>query len=330
MNSMMASSPGMTGTRTRPLANLGYAHPQSTSSAMAVVACALALSACGHAGTPPAGPPWLTALDRGHPLVGRVWSVRRRAFVERSALVEDAARARFVLLGEKHDNPDHHRLQAEVLSALVAAGRRPAVALEMLETDQQAAVDRYRGAAAGFGAAVGWSESGWPPWTQYLPIAEVAFRHQLPIVAANLPQAEARALARGEPGGPDPARLAALGVDQPLPADAERALCEELRASHCGMLPEAVLPRMIQAQRARDAQMAERLRAGAGRDGAVLIAGAEHARLDRGVPWYLRRAGDGDGAVVAVAFREVDHATADPEAYDASAFDYLWFTPRAS
>ena len=28
------------------------------------------------------------------------------------------ARAEFVLLGEKHDNPDHHRLQAEVLRGL--------------------------------------------------------------------------------------------------------------------------------------------------------------------------------------------------------------------
>ncbi|MGZ9157183.1 MAG: ChaN family lipoprotein [Candidatus Binatia bacterium] len=32
------------------------------------------------------------------------------------------ARAEFVLLGEKHDNPDHHWLQAEVLRGLIAAG----------------------------------------------------------------------------------------------------------------------------------------------------------------------------------------------------------------
>jgi uncharacterized iron-regulated protein len=312
-----------------------------TAIAAAAICAAVGVAACGHGGASSAAPPWLTGLDRGHPLVGRIWSVRRHAFVDPRAVVDDAARARFVLLGEKHDNPDHHRLQAEVLAALAAAGRRPAVAFEMLETTQQGAVDRYREQhhqdpardAAGFGAAVGWAESGWPDWTAYLPIAEVAFRSELPIVAANLPQAEARALARGEPGGPDAARRAALGLREPLPADAERSLLDELRASHCGLLPEAALPRMLLAQRARDAQMAERLRAGATRDGAVLIAGAGHARLDRGVPWYLRRA-EGDGAratVVSVAFMEVDHPTTDPQAYIPDAvFDYVWFTPRAT
>jgi uncharacterized iron-regulated protein len=308
---------------------------------LAAVICAVCVAACAHWGASSAAPTWLTSLDRGHPLVGRIWSVRRHAFVDASAVVADAGRARFVLLGEKHDNPDHHRLQAEVLAALVAAGRRPAVAFEMLETTQQVAVDRYREQhhqdpardAAGLGAAVGWAESGWPAWTAYLPIAEVAFRHQLPIVAANLPHAEARALARGEPGGPDAARRAALGLEAPLPADAERSLLDELRASHCGLLPEAALPRMLLAQRARDAQMAERLRAGASSDGAVLISGAGHARLDRGVPWYLRRAAGNDerATVLSVAFMEVDHATTDPQAYAAdAAFDYLWFTPRAT
>ena len=49
----------------------------------------------------------------------------------------DIAAARdFVLLGEKHDNPDHHRLQAWMIDALVARGRRPAIAMEMLDAEQ--------------------------------------------------------------------------------------------------------------------------------------------------------------------------------------------------
>jgi len=324
-----------------------------------ILATTLGLASCGHGRQPDAGvaraeaapaaaapaTTWLTRLDRDHPLVGRLWSVRRRAFAAPDELVRDAVAARFVMLGERHDNPDHHRLQAEVLSAMVARGRRPAVAFEMFDTGQQEAIDRYRDRyradrthdASGLGPALDWSKTGWPPWTEYLPIAEVAFRDALPIVAANLPLAQVRALVHGQPDAMDAAARARLGLDRPLPADAERALLDELRASHCGHIGERMLPPMLLAQRARDAQMAERLRADTAADGAVLIAGAGHARLDRGVPWYLGQSAP-DAAVVSIAFTEVDKTVSDAARYvDAPAggaagpsFDYLWFTPRAS
>src|SRR5262249_56610074 len=50
--------------------------------------------------------------------------------------------AEVVFLGEQHDNPAHHDGQARVLEALVTAGARPAVAFEMLDAEQQAAVDQ--------------------------------------------------------------------------------------------------------------------------------------------------------------------------------------------
>src|SRR5215831_17329771 len=78
---------------------------------------------------PPSEPPqemtWTTQLDRAHPLVGRVWDCRRAVFVEPDAALETVGAARVVLLGEKHDNPDHHRLQARVVQSIVARGRHP-------------------------------------------------------------------------------------------------------------------------------------------------------------------------------------------------------------
>src|SRR4051812_674712 len=54
----------------------------------------------------------LTKLDVDHPLVGRVWDVKNATFITRDALWAKLVTADYVLLGEKHDNPDHHRLQA--------------------------------------------------------------------------------------------------------------------------------------------------------------------------------------------------------------------------
>jgi len=283
----------------------------------------------------PSGERWLTQLDADNALVGKIWDVKAAAFVEPRGVIERAAAARFVLLGERHDNPDHHRLQARVVQQLVAAGRRPALVFEMLEVSQQAAVDDYvkqpNATATGFGAALGWPHTSWPPFAEYQPIFEVAFANTLPIFAGNVAQADAKALVKQGTAALSPERVRELRLADAFPAPLEASLADELRASHCGQLPEKYLAPMALAQHARDAQMAKVLGAAGAKDGAVLIAGGGHARLDRGVPYYL--ALDMPGVTVAsLVFREVRHGDADPKAYVAEEgpFDYVWFTPRGS
>jgi uncharacterized iron-regulated protein len=278
---------------------------------------------------------WRAPLDRDHPLVGKIWDVQARAFVEPAAVFARAAKARFVLLGERHDNPDHHRLQARVVEGLLGAGRRPAVVFEMLELEQQPLIDSYLAqpgaTAAGFGAALGWEKTSWPPFSEYQPIFEVAFAGKLAIKAGNIAQLDAKALVKQGLAALPEARAHELWLDRPFPAPLEAALVEELAASHCGMLPEHLLSPMALAQHARDAQLARVLGGSAVGDGAVLIAGGGHARLDRGVPYYLAL-GSSDARVVSVVFHEVRHADRDPQAYagDEGPFDFVWFTPRES
>src|ERR1043166_2498265 len=106
----------------------------------------------------PSSMSWKSPLGRDHPLTGHIWDVSAARFIDRETLVERLARADFILLGERHDNPDHHQLQAEVLRSLIAAGRRPAVGFEMLGLDDADAVASYLAAApndaAGLGRAV--------------------------------------------------------------------------------------------------------------------------------------------------------------------------------
>ncbi len=310
----------------------------------------LVFSACAGGGTKPAlhpaptAPPhdaaiaWQTTIDRAHPLVGRIWDARARAFVEQARVFERAAGARFVLLGEKHDNPDHHRLQALVLEQEAAAGRRPRVLFEMLEVDAQPTVDAYVAApgatASGFGAAVGWDKSGWPPFHDYQPIFDVAFAGRLPIVAANLEHDRARALVHEGLAALSPERVALLELERPFPPDLERSLEADLGEDHCGMLPLSLLGPMALAQHARDAQMARVLLDGGKDVPGVLIAGGGHVRRDRGVPYYL--ALNGETSVLALDFVEVQPSETEPSRYapaapDGSpAVDFVWFTPRAN
>jgi uncharacterized iron-regulated protein len=284
-------------------------------------------------GKSPDGAP-TALLDGDHPLVGKVWAARQGAVIEESELMGAMAQARFLLLGERHDNPDHHRLQARALSAVVRTGRRPAVVFEMLELASQTLIDRYQASphatSAGFGAAVAWQDTSWPPYVEYQPIMDVAFDAGLRVVAGNIAHETARALVKEGPGALPDARRKDLRLDEPFPAELEAALIEELRASHCGHLPEALLAPMALAQHARDAQMARALLGGSA-ETAVLIAGAGHVRLDRGVPRYLALDAP-DAAVVSVALVEVQTGQTDPASYTPASpsapYHYLWFTPR--
>jgi uncharacterized iron-regulated protein len=279
-------------------------------------------------------PSWTAPLDRDHPLVGKVWAARERAVVDENELFGALARARFVLLGERHDNPDHHQLQARALRAVVRTGRRPAVVLEMLEIDSQDIIDRYQASpqatSAGFGAAVGWQATSWPRYVEYQPILDVAFDAGLRVIAGNLPHEAARALVKQGPTALPEAKRKELRLDEPFPAELEAPLIAELRASHCGHLPEALLAPMALAQHARDAQLARALLGGPA-ETAVLIAGTGHVRLDRGVPHYLALDAP-DAAVVSVAIVEVESGRTDAQSYIPAAapapYHYLWFTPR--
>jgi uncharacterized iron-regulated protein len=280
---------------------------------------------------------WKSTFGRNHPLTGRIWDVSAARFIDRQNLISSLAGAHFVLLGEKHDNPDHHRLQAQLLRGLIAVGRRPAVGFEMFDVDDDAAIADHLAVApndaAGLGRAVNWDNRGWPDWAMYQPIAEAALDAKLRIVATNLPLATARKMRRDGPAALEPRMGREEGIDQPLPEAMFADIEADIRNSHCGYGSEKSVKAMVGIQRARDAQMAQSLIAASVPDGAVLVAGAGHVRNDYGIPVYLG-AKAADKRTLSIAFVEVDMRKTEPQIYAAEyrnarlPFDYVWFTPR--
>jgi len=289
---------------------------------------ALAVSGCSFTS-------WKSTFGRHHPLSGRIWDVASARFIDRQSLVSRLARADFLLLGERHDNLDHHLLQAEVLRSLIALGRRPAVGFEMFGLDDAKAITNHLARApndaAGLGRAVNWDKSGWPDWAMYQSIAEAALQARLQIVATNLPLATARKMNSDGLAALEPSVRRELGLDRP-PSDAMFAImAADIRDSHCGYASEESVKAMVGVQRARDAQMAQSLIAAGDPDGAILVAGAGHVRKDYGIPVYLAAKAAGK-QVISIAFLEVDNQKSEPRNYTLAngrlPFDYVWFTPR--
>jgi uncharacterized iron-regulated protein len=273
-------------------------------------------------------------LGQNNPLVGRIWSVADGAFITEDELVTRLVTKRYVLLGEKHDNPRHHQLQARVVQALIKAGRKPAIAFEMIDEGQGPALETFLAgkpsSAAGLGPAINWESTGWPDWALYAPIAEAALAAGLPIRTANLSRDGVHAVASEGWTALAPERVSRLALTTEPSEETRAAMSEEMRASHCGLLPDDSIAPMIRVQRVRDGLMAEAL-AKPGADGAVLIAGNGHVRRDRGAPWYLALLDPAPAAIV--SFLEVVDGRTEPSAYgkvfdNRLPFDYLWFTAR--
>lgn len=188
------------------------------------------------------------------------------------------------VLGEVHDNPGHHAVQAERIAKL----RPRAIVFEMLTEAQAARVTPdLRGNKTALAEHLGWEESGWPDFAMYYPLFTAA--PDASIYGAQVPRDAARAvLDRGlaTSFGDEAARY---GLDRPLPPD-ELALREALqREAHCNALPEEILPGMVAVQRLRDAVLTRAAVQAMDETGGpvAVITGNGHARRDWGVPSYL-------------------------------------------
>lgn len=266
----------------------------------------LALGGC-QASLPPL-PAWQGSEGRTHAELGHIIDLASGQAISPEKLVQRLAGAPRVLVGEKHDNPDHHALQLWLLRALQGQRVQGSLLLEMLQPEQQPLVDKVQGQPlpADLPKALAWQE-GWD-WQLYGPIVREALQQRVPLLAANLSPGEMRQAYR------QPASL--TGERSNAPA-VKAALLEQVRAGHCGMLPESQLPAMLAVQQQRDRRMAERLLSAP--QPALLFAGAYHVRKDLGIPLHLADLGaSGESKVLLLA--EVGEQVEPGEA------DYVWYT----
>lgn len=197
---------------------------------------------------------------------------------------DQMAQARIVLLGEVHDNPQHHATQAAFVAGLMPR----ALVFEMLTGDQAArATPENRKSPKALEQALGWADTGWPDFSLYYPI--FAAVPQAAIYGAAVPRPAARqAMKDGVAAwfGPE---AAPYGLTTPLPADQQAAREAMQREAHCNALPDEMLPVMVDLQRLRDAELARTALRALDETGGpvVVITGNGHARRDWGVPSYI-------------------------------------------
>jgi uncharacterized iron-regulated protein len=227
-----------------------------------------------------------------------------------------------VLLGESHDDAEHHRWQLHTIAALF--GQRPDLVLgfEMFPRRMQPVLDRWcKGELneAAFLRDVDWPQIWGMASELYLPLFHFARMHRLPMLALNVDRATNRRVAaqasvpsaeREGVGDPAPAspsyRERLFGWFKHHPAGAEARMDSE------------AFERFVRAQLFWDRAMAEAI-AGA-RQGerplVVGIMGRGHVEYGDGVPHQLAALGVDDVATALPWYADTDYPAAPPPIAD--------------
>jgi uncharacterized iron-regulated protein len=274
----------------------------------------------------------------------RVYDTRRGAFSDFEVMLADVAAADVVLVGEQHDDPNTHRLEAAILEGLSRRRAAATVSLEMFERDVQGAVDAYLASRTDEPAFLAASRP-WPRYaTDYKPLVDLAIASRWPVVAANVPRKYASMVAKSGLSALDslpPAERAHIAREIQCPLDGYFDRFAETMNSH--PMPgadkqtdaerRATSERYYFAQCIKDETMAESIASAvesrAGRPGAVVhYNGAFHTDFGAGVAERVRRRLPSKRVVV-ISILPVDSLdTLAPQGDDLKRADFLIYTTK--
>jgi uncharacterized iron-regulated protein len=274
----------------------------------------------------------------------RVYDTTKKAFSDFESMLADVAAAHVVLIGEQHDDPNTHRLEAAVLQGLLRRGRAVMVSLEMFERDVQAELDDYlagRKAEEQFLAV----SRPWPRYaTDYKPLVELARAHGWGVIASNVPRKYASLVAKS---GLDAlttlsdAERAFIAKDLHCPIDNYYERFNQVMNQHPAPGSEkqtdeerrAVTERYYFAQCVKDETMAESIVAALqkldGKPGTVVhYNGAFHTDFGAGVAARVRRRLP-DRRIALITMLPVDNIdTVQPEGDELTRAQYLVYTVK--
>jgi len=291
----------------------------------------LLLLACCASTQQEEGQQWQSLLHTEHVLVDMIWDSQADKYIAADELFTRIEGVSYLLLGEKHDNPDHHVLQLRALDHVLQTDNVSAVSFEMMSSEQQPLLLDLslspQSSLEQINEHLHWDDDGWN-WDYYGPLLRRVIQADVLINAANISNEEMMQVY----GAPTAAEIEGV-----LDAQTMVALKKDIDDSHCGMLPESQFPAMVRVQQARDFAMASSLALNTEQQLQVLVAGNYHIRRDLGVPNYLlnRQSSLEESQIVSLAFMEVDNASNNPADYlqqfgSVKAYDYIWFTPAVS
>ena len=268
----------------------------------------------------------------------RVYDTTAGAFVDFEVMLAALAKADVVFVGEQHDDPNTHRLEAAILDGLHRRKVTPVLSLEMFERDTQGVLNDYLAGRITEEEMLKTSRP-WPRYaTDYRRMVEMARERNWTVVAANVPR---RLAAEVSKNGKDAiAKLAEgdrtlIASDLQCPLDTYfdnfvKSMGDHPSGNKTAEEQRISVERYYWAQCVKDETMAESIAAAFGKRSAsgpiVHYDGAFHSDFGLGTAERVRRRLPGKKTIVATMMPVADLDSLSPAGEDLKRADYLVYT----
>lgn len=269
----------------------------------------------------------------------RVYDSKRKRFIDLETLIARINRdADIAYLGEYHDDPGTHRLQAAILEGVARRREGKVVlSLEMFERDVQAKLDAYLAGSIDEASFLADSR----PWgnyrSDYRPMVEIAKAQQWPVVGGNVPRRLASVVARAGlaaldtiPAGDRPYVAAEHSCPRNAYWERFRETMGDMSGHGMQLTPEQVelmVWRTYEAQCVKDEAMAESIVAAREAHNTLVIHanGSFHSNYHLGTVERVKRRDRGARQVV-VTFLPIEDLDAANGRSQRKMGDYIVFT----
>jgi uncharacterized iron-regulated protein len=234
-------------------------------------------------------------------------------------MVKDLRRARVVLVGEEHDNPNHHRAQLQIIRVLAASGARVTLGLEMFRADSQPALDRWVAGELDYREFLRVYRDNWSDSEQYNEIFKQARANKWPMLGLNLSRQIVNQVAKKGFASLSEEQLEQLPVVQCLVDETYMRFIRRALGQH--RLPDDAFVNFCEAQMLWDMVMARNLSTyltGHPKATVVVLTGFGHA-WKHAIPAQLQKLGVSNWRVVLPHMPGV----IDSESVSAKDLDYL-------
>ena len=269
---------------------------------------------------------WQAPLLQEHPMAGKIIDLQSQQVISEEELLQSLKETPLVMIGEKHDNKDHHQLENRLLNALLDRPIKPAVIFEMLNEQHKEKIATLRSTDSlpTLKTKLEWKKTGWP-WQDYGPLFQLTTQLKAPLIAGNIGRERIQAIYKQESDALKDARFDTLPLIEP---DVRDTIHQHLYLDHCELMPKERLAPMVDIQLAKDASMASAMLDQRTDSGSILIAGNFHVRKDLSVPLHLEER-QSQLATAVVMLAEVKKDKYKPTDYGSfEEADYLWLTPK--
>ncbi len=258
------------------------------------------------------------------------------AALDENALYAKLAAHEIVYVGEQHDKPLHHRIQAAVVAAVASSRPGTVVGFEMLSLDQQPTLDNYMaGSISEADFEKFWNKHWGYAFSMYKPIFDAIRTHGAKAVALNAPRAIVKQIARGGISSLTPAQRSQLPATiNPISDPDYLKYVNDALDGH-GPMPPDMRRRMIEAQTAWNETMAETLQTARANGPAVVIAGSGHMIFNAGIAESIRYRSTASQTVVLpypldgerLPAKELMKRLRDPARDDKRFGSFFWLLP---